>query len=150
MLIRNCRQEDFFDLWQMDWDPLPKERDTIYLVLAVEHRQLSFVAEEEEGNWLGVLLASRSADGTSCFLNHLLVMSSARSQGVGSALLEHLKARCREMGIRRIWFFTNEANSRFYKRMGFAENGTFLCAPLRDYARDYKGLVMTICLSDSA
>ena len=85
MLIRNCRQEDFFTLWEMDWTPLPKERDTIYLVLTVEHSELSFVAEDGLGTWMGLLLASRSADGKSCFLNHLLVMSPARCRGVGSA-----------------------------------------------------------------
>jgi GNAT superfamily N-acetyltransferase len=114
MLIRNCTQEDFFKLWEMDWTPLPKERDTIYLILTIEHGSLSFVAEEEGGNWLGVLLASRSTDGSSCFLNHLLVMSSARSKGVGGSLVEHLEDRCKEIGIRRIWLFTNENNRRFY------------------------------------
>jgi GNAT superfamily N-acetyltransferase len=149
MLIRNCAQEDFFKLWEMDWAPLPKERDTIYLVLTIEHGALSFVAEEEGGDWLGVLLASRSTDGYSCFLNHLLVMSSARSKGVGSALVGHLKDRCTEIGIRRIWCFTNENNRRFYQRLGFEEDCSFLQTSVKDYTRNHKGLIMTIHLSGS-
>jgi N-acetylglutamate synthase-like GNAT family acetyltransferase len=134
----------------MDWTPLPKERDTIYLVLTVEHRELSFIAENEEGAWLGVLLASRSADGNSCFLNHLLVIGPARSRGVGSTLVEHLKDRCSGMGIKRIWFFTNESNRTFYQRLGFREDSSFLQAAVGKYARTEKGLVMTIHLPDSA
>ena len=135
MRIRNCTQEDFFKLLEMDWAPLPKERDTIYLILTIEHSELSFVAEDDRGTWLGVLLASRSTDGNSCFLNHLLVMSSARSKGVGSALVKHLQ---------RIWFFTIENNRRFYQRLGFKEDSTFLEASLAEYARAQKSLVMTI------
>lgn len=142
--IRNCTQKDFFKLQEMDWAPLPKERDTIYLILTIEHAALSFVAEDREGSWQGVLLASRSTDGSSCFLNHLLVMSSSRSKGVGSALVEHLKVRCAEIGIRRIWFFTNQNNRAFYQRLGFEEDSSFLDEPLAEYARLHKGLVMAI------
>ena len=144
MRIRNCTQEDFFKLLEMDWAPLPKERDTIYLILTIEHSELSFVAEDDRGTWLGVLLASRSTDGNSCFLNHLLVMSSARSKGVGSALVKHLQRICAEIGVQRIWFFTIENNRRFYQRLGFKEDSTFLEASLAEYARAQKSLVMTI------
>ena len=128
----------------MDWAPLPKERDTIYLILTIEHSELSFVAEDDRGTWLGVLLASRSTDGNSCFLNHLLVMSSARSKGVGSALVKHLQRICTEIGVQRIWFFTIENNRRFYQRLGFKEDSTFLEASLAEYTRAQKSLVMTI------
>jgi GNAT superfamily N-acetyltransferase len=144
MRIRNCKQEDFFKLWEMDWAPLPKERDTTYLILTIEQSELSFVAEDDRGNWLGVLLASRSADGDSCFLNHLLVMSSARSKGVGSALVEHLQRTCTEIGAQRIWLFTKERNRRFYLRLGFKEDSSFLETSVAEYARAHKGLVMTI------
>ena len=149
MLIRNCRQEDFFTLWEMDWTPLPKERDTIYLVLTVEHSELSFVAEDGLGTWMGLLLASRSADGNSCFLNHLLVMSPVRCRGVGSALVNHLRQRCTDIGVRRIWFFTNENNRRFYERLGFRDDNSFLETAVAEYARRHKGLVMTIQLPGS-
>ena len=150
MKIRTCTQNDFFKLWGMDWTPLPKERDTIYLILTVEHSRLCFVAEDREGAWQGVLLASRSTDGSSCFLNHLLVMSPARSKGVGSALVEHLKDRCAEIGIRRIWFFTGENNRRFYRRLGFEEDSSFLEPPVAEYARLHKNLVMAIHLQGTA
>jgi N-acetylglutamate synthase-like GNAT family acetyltransferase len=149
MRIRNCTQEDFFKLCEMDWAPLPKERDTIYLTLTIEHSELSFVAEDDHGAWLGVLLASRSTDGNSCFLNHLLVMNWARSKGVGSALVKHLQRICTGIGVRRIWLFTKERNRRFYLRLGFKEDSTFLEASVAEYARAKKGLVMTIHLPSS-
>lgn len=119
MRIRNLSQEDFTTLWEMDWSPLIKERDSIYLVIAVDQQQTSLVAEDDDGNRLGVLLATRSADGGSCYINHLLVKAEVRGGGVGSALVERLKDICRSLGIRRIWFQTNERTSGFYERLGF-------------------------------
>jgi GNAT superfamily N-acetyltransferase len=149
MRIRNCTQEDFFKLWEMDWTPLPKERDTIYLILTIEHCGLSFVAEDGHGAWLGVLLASRSTDGDSCFLNHLLVMRPAREKGVGSALVRHLQRICTDIGVRRIWLFTKERNRRFYRRLGFNEDSTLLVPSVAEYTRAKKGFVMTIHLPSS-
>jgi len=146
IVIRNCTQQDFFRLCELDWAPLPRERDTIYLILVTEHGGLSFVAEDHCGTWLGVLLASRSADGRSCFLNHLLVMAQARSKGVGSALVKRLQSTCAETGVRRIWFFTTEHNRRFYERLGFAQDDRFLETSVAQYARSHKGLVMSMHL----
>jgi ribosomal protein S18 acetylase RimI-like enzyme len=142
--IRNLKQEDFQTLWEMDWQPLIKERDSIYLIIAVDQQQTSFVAHDDAtGQLLGVLLASRSCDGKSCFINHLLVKAEARGQGIGSALVERLVEAGREMGIKRIWFFTSENNRKFYEKLGFKEDYTLLEKPVEDYVRGVKrSLVM--------
>lgn len=138
MHIRNLRQEDFFTLQDLDWSPLVKERDSIYLVIAIDQCPTSFVAETGAGSWMGVLLASRSADGKACFINHLLVLPQYRGQGVGSGLVKRLKGTCRDCGIRRVWFFTTEENRRFYERLGFSEDAGFLAPPIREYVRETK------------
>lgn len=144
MRIRNCRQEDFFRFMEMDWGSQPKERDTIYLILCVDHALTSFIAEETAGRWMGVLLASRSDDGSSCFLNHLRVLSPFRGRGVGTALVERLKERCASLGVRRIWFFTEERNRRFYERLGFREDQGILAPRVAAYAGAHKGLTMSV------
>ena len=149
MTIRNCTQEDFFNLWEMDWGPLPKERDTLYLIWCVDHSELSFVAEDEAGGPLGVLLASRSANGRSCFLNHLLVSSNARGQGVGAALVKRLKDICAALGVQRIWFFTGDKIRPFYEKLGFQVDTSFLHPQLAAYTTRHKGLTMTITLAPS-
>ncbi len=146
MIIRNCQQEDFFRLWEMEWDPLPKERDTLYLIWCVDQSELSFMAEDERGSCLGVLLASRSADGTSCFLNHLLVAGPARARGVGSALVDRLKQQATALAVERIWFFTGENNRPFYEKLGFRVDSSFLHPKLAVYAEVHKGLTMAIHL----
>lgn len=138
MRIRHLLKEDFPRLWKMDWDPLIKERDSIYLIIAVDQRDISFVAENENGDWLGVLLATRSSDGRSCYINHLLVIPQYRGGGVGTALMERLRSACMELGIRRIWFFTAPRNRTFYERMGFVVDDAFIGGPARDYVRRCK------------
>lgn len=138
MRIRNLKQEDFTRLWEMDWSPLIKERDSIYLVIAVDQQGTSFVAEDEDGEWLGVLLVTRSADGASCYVNHLLVKDEARGRGVGSALMERLKEACRSLGIRRIWFLTSEKTRGFYERLGFQVDFSLFCEAAGEYLKERK------------
>lgn len=38
---RNLREEDFFLLNGMDWSPRPKDRDSIFLLVALDHAALS-------------------------------------------------------------------------------------------------------------
>ena len=143
MRIRNLEQHDFQRLWQMDWSPLVKERDTIYLLIAVDHRETSFVAEED-GEWLGVLLSTRSADGEACFVNHLYVMPQRRGRGIGSALVEHLKQECHRLGVRRIWLFCAAHNRRFYERLGFREDYSFLEVPLAHHVKEVKRCLLMV------
>lgn len=137
MRIRNIEQQDFFTLWSLDWSPLVKERDTIYLTLAVDQRELCFVAEGA-GGWQGVLLATRSADGAACFINHLLVLPRYRRKGIGTALIQRLKEACRSRGIRRIWFFTGERNRGFYERLGFSVDDAMLAGDVARYVAEAK------------
>jgi len=138
--IRNIEQKDFPALWKMDWSPLIKERDSIYLIIAVDQSPVSFIAYDEESpdNWLGILLATRSGNGKSCYINHLLVMPEARGKGVGSALVEKLVEEGRNLGIEKIWFMTAENNRKFYEKLGFKVDYSILDDTIANYVRNVK------------
>jgi RimJ/RimL family protein N-acetyltransferase len=56
----------------------------------------------------------------------IVVARDARRQGVGTALLEAVRAWCREVGIRRLElhvFPDNEASLHFFRGHGFVEEG---------------------------
>jgi GNAT superfamily N-acetyltransferase len=51
----------------------------------------------------------------------LIVRPSCQGQGIGSALLKKLIARCRRQSVRVIWLFSATGKSAFYKNFGFSE-----------------------------
>jgi putative acetyltransferase len=72
---------------------------------------------------------------------------SCRRKGAGSAMLQHIIARAREMGLSRLsletgsWPFFIPARE-LYKRHGFAE-----CPPFGDYVLDPNSVFMTLELA---
>ncbi len=138
MRIRKLRKEDFPLLNGLDWSPLPKERDTIYLLLAVEQGGLSWVAEEEDGAFLGVVLATGSPDGRSVYVNHFLVSEPARGRGVGSRLFERFERGAVRRGARRIWLLCRDELLEWYGRRGYRESYRFLGQENERYLRQVK------------
>ena len=136
MEIRNVRISDFFRFNAMDWSPLPRERDSIYLLICASQAGCSFVAEES-GEFLGVLLATRSADGRAVYCNHLLVAESARGGGVGSALIERFESSAAAAGIETIWFHCQSETVEYYQKKGYRESYE-LFPELEDYLRRTK------------
>ena len=137
MQIRNLRKEDFFLLNQMDWTPLPRERDSIYLFLALDHTDCSFIAEED-GKILGVLLCTRSSDGKSIYVNHLLVDRKIRKKGVGGKLLQRLHEFAEQAGVERIWLLAYDDLKAYYERHGYREAYEFLSPELKQYLNNQK------------
>ncbi|MBN2289757.1 MAG: GNAT family N-acetyltransferase [Candidatus Glassbacteria bacterium] len=137
MKIRNLTKDDFFLLNGMDWAPLPRERDSIYLFLALDQGDCCFIAEEN-GSFSGVLLATRSSDGRSVYLNHLLVDNPARKKGVGTRLMERLHRYAVEAGVERIWLMAYEDLRAYYERLGYRESYDFLSPELQQYLSSEK------------
>ena len=137
MRIRKLKKKDFFLFNQMDWSPLPKERDSIYITLSVDQADCSFVAEQEE-EFLGVVLCTRSADGESVYINHIWVREEARKKGVGRKLIARLEQYASREGVRRIWLFCWDELTDWYINQGFRESYAFLGAELADYVRRVK------------
>ena len=137
MQIRNLRKDDFFLLNQMDWTPLPKERDSIYLFLALDQTDCSFVAEEGS-RFLGVLLCTRSSDGKSIYVNHLLVDNKVRKKGVGGKLLKRLHEFAEKAAVERIWLLAYDDLKEYYERQGYREAYEFLSPELKEYLHNQK------------
>jgi len=137
MHIRNLEKKDFFLFNQMDWSPLPKERDSIYIILAIDQADCSFVAEED-GEFLGVVLCTRSASGQSIYVNHIWVKEKARGKEVGRKLMASLEQYAARQGVRRIWLFCWDELMDWYKSQGYREDYNFLSPELKDYVRKVK------------
>ena len=138
MRIRNLTVDDFFLLNELDWTPLPRERDSIYLTIALDQQPCSFVAEDENGEFLGVLLASRGAGGDSIYINHLLVAPVARKLGLGSKLMAEVEKYAAGAGVRRIWFHCQDETVDYYQAKGYRESYQFLSPELERYLRETK------------
>ena len=137
MRIRKLKKKDFFLFNEMDWSPLPKERDSIYLIFAIDQAECSFVAEED-GEFLGVILCTRSADGESIYVNHVWVKESARKKGVGRKLTARVEKYAAQQGVRRIWLFCYDELTDWYVKQGYRETYAFLSPELKDYVRNVK------------
>lgn len=137
MRIRRLRQDDFLKLNTMDWSPLTKERDSIYLIISIDQSECSFIAEDN-GKLLGVLLCTRSAKGQSIYINHLLVKNRTRKSGVGTRLMARLEAYAKKNGVRRIWFMAYDDVVGFYVRLGYRKNSGFISKRVAHYLRTCK------------
>ena len=137
MQIRPLTQDDFFLLNQMDWSPLPRERDSIYLTIAVGQNACSFIAWENH-EFLGVILATRSCEGTSIYVNHLLVSELARGQGVGRKLLQRLEQYALDSEVSHIWLLCQDETVNWYEALGYRETSEFLTPGIEVYLRDTK------------
>jgi GNAT superfamily N-acetyltransferase len=51
----------------------------------------------------------------------MIVHPSLQGQGIGSAILERLVARCRAAGVREIQLFSAKGKTGFYRKRGFVE-----------------------------
>lgn len=140
MRIRNLTVDDFFLLNELDWAPLPRERDSIYLTIALDQQPCSFIAQSDDGGFLGVLLASRGATGESIYVNHLLIAEPARRMGLGGKLMASLEDYARTAGVRRIWLHCQDETVEYYQSKGYRESYGFLSPELENYLRNTKGV----------
>ncbi|HUU27230.1 MAG TPA: GNAT family N-acetyltransferase [archaeon] len=137
MRIRKLKKNDFFLLNDLDWSPLPKERDSIFMIIAIDQADCSFIAEED-GKFLGVILSTRSADGKSIYINQLLVEKDVRKKGVGRKLLARVESYARKAGVKRIWLFCYADTIIYYKAKGYRESCAFLTREIKEYLRRVK------------
>lgn len=86
--------------------------------------------------WRGMLLWSlnREVDNDRFLLDGICVAGPARSQGVGSALIEHICGEARRRGYRSIRLDVVDSNDRaraLYERLGFVAVATVKLGTLR-------------------
>jgi GNAT superfamily N-acetyltransferase len=116
---------DFYDVHPGDADLEALARA---LIADPEHEGVQLIARSEEGEPLGfatvywswqTLNAARAG-----VMNDLFVVPEARGQGVGRALIEECRRRCRERGATRLVWETapdNETAQRLYRALDARE-----------------------------
>lgn len=121
-------QEDVFDPQEMfelydsvEWVGYTRDVDKLCRGLANSH--LVITARDESGTLLG-LARTVSDDESICYVQDLLVNPRFHRQGIGRALLEHLKARyahCRFFLLSTDHESTpqGQKNAAFYRSLGF-------------------------------
>lgn len=110
---------------------------------ALCHPSISFFASRDGGALLGVG-ALKQLDAGHGEVKSMHTAAEARGRGVGAALVEHLLAEARSLGLRRVSLETGsgpafEPARRLYARAGFTP-----CGPFGDYPDADTSAFMTI------
>jgi ribosomal protein S18 acetylase RimI-like enzyme len=98
------------------------------LIADPQHEGVQLIARSEAGEPLGFATVYWSWQTLSAaragVMNDLFVVPEARGQGVGRALIEECRRRCRERGAAQLVWETapdNEAAQRLYRTLGARE-----------------------------
>ena len=129
--IRPLEPADMEHLWTMEWDPLPRQIRTFYLLCTIAHPRYSAVAVDPRGRIVGVQLATPDQAGQWVYVNHLRIEPDCRGAGIGSALMKHLESQCRSTGVGRVWLLTSTDVEPFYAAMGYTRDSSFMPAATR-------------------
>ena len=70
-------------------------------------------------------------------------LASARRSGVGSAMVEHIVAQARAMGLQKLWLETGSFDFFAPARALYARHGFRECGPFEGYAPDPHSTFMT-------
>ncbi|MDD4891404.1 MAG: GNAT family N-acetyltransferase [Phycisphaerae bacterium] len=130
--LRPLEPRDLDHLWTMNWDPLPRQISTFYLLCAIGHPRFCSVAVDGNGRIVAVLLTTVDEAGQWLYVNHLIVDESCRGGGVGTALMNNLESQCRAAGLRRIWLLTGVDVEPFYAVMGYRRDDSFMPPAARE------------------
>jgi GNAT superfamily N-acetyltransferase len=142
-LVRPVEQRDFAE-WRILWDgynafygrhgatALPQEvTDRTWSRFFDGYEPVYAAVAEQSGRLLGlvhyILHRSTISIGPVCYLQDLFTLESARGQGVGRALIEHVYECARRAGSSRVYWHTHETNATartLYDKV--AENSGFL------------------------
>jgi GNAT superfamily N-acetyltransferase len=107
------------------FDPV-RQRRGLALLLGDRLRRVALVAERDGavvGMVTGQLVVSTSEGGGSVLVEDMVVIDSARRQGVGRLLLRAVETWARGRGATRLQLLAdreNEAALRFYERLGWS------------------------------
>ena len=61
-----------------------------------------------------------------------------RGRGAGSKLMDLFEARCREKGIKEIWFLSTGPALPFYEQRGYRPDDSFVHDDIKEHVRTHK------------
>lgn len=110
------------ELEESSFDPREQWSETAWAAELHGHDRLVWVARSGDGGLLGVI--SCRVVGDSADLHRVVVESSRRRSGLGTALVEQALRGCRDAGARELLLEVradNAAALSLYRRLGFTE-----------------------------
>lgn len=117
-------------------------------VLGAEHLVepgITFLSARRDGEVVGVG-ALKELDPTHAEIKSMHTVESARGQGVGRALVEHLLTAAAERGYRRVSLETGNMAAFAPARALYAAVGFVPCEPFGEYVGSATSTCMTIAL----
>ena len=108
---------------------------------------VTLFSARRDGALLGVG-ALRQLDEAHAELKSMHTLASARGEGVGRAVLEHLLAVARNRGCERVSLETGTMDAFAPARALYASVGFTPCAPFANYKVSVNSVCMTLQLSD--
>ena len=123
------------DVYALDSEALRRDDD------------VTFFSARRDGKLLGVG-ALRQLDASHAELKSMHTLASARSEGVGRAMLEHLLGVARDRGCERVSLETGTMDAFAPARALYASVGFTPCAPFADYRVSVNSVCMTLPLVD--
>lgn len=106
---------------------------------------VSFVSARLDGAVVGIG-AVKQLDATSCELKSMHTTASARGQGVGRAMLDHLLAVARSRGCRQVLLETGSSPAFAAARALYASAGFVSCGRFADYTASPHSAFFTLDL----
>lgn len=120
----------------------PPESCHVLPIDAMRVPELHFFAAWEEGTLMGFGAVKELGDGTGEIKSMRTADAGLRS-GVGQAMLDHLIAHARTLGLSRLSLETGAADFFIPARALYVKNGFTECAPFGDYRPDPNSVFMT-------
>jgi len=136
--IRPLEPADLEHLWTMEWDPLPRQIRTFYLLCTIGQPRYCSVAVDRNQRIVGVLLASTDEAGQWAYVNVVRIESDCRGAGLGATMMKRLESQCRSAGIGRVWLLTSTDVEPFYQRLGYTRDHSFMPAVTRRLMAEYR------------
>ncbi len=93
---------------------------------ALGHVSATYVVEDGDGKWVGLVTGLRTAEGGGADLVSLWVAPTARGHGLARQLVESVLAWATDQGLEsvRLWVTAENQSARpLYERCGFVETG---------------------------
>lgn len=123
--LDRARAEDLelvIELEESSFDPREQWSEQTWAAEIHGHDRRVWVVRSGAGDLLGVISCRLSGDTAD--LHRVVVASSERRRGVGTALVRHALADCRRAGVRRLLLEVRADNSsalELYRGLGFVE-----------------------------
>jgi ribosomal protein S18 acetylase RimI-like enzyme len=126
--LTNCTEKQIADIVSLyasaGW--WKEEYDATELPRLIESSFCFFIAQDADGQIVG--MGRALSDGVSvAYIQDLAVLPKTRGMGIGSALLSHMTAYIKNIGISLIVLMAQPGTAKFYTSCGWCIMPQYIC-----------------------